>query len=117
MNTIQERRLEVLEWEKNNRNINNRSTNESSLCSYAGPIGCAIGRLVVDKDLCRMMDQMDDSAACAIFHMLPGDVQELGIGFLGAVQEFHDRVVNWDEKGPTPRGIGHYNHIKSDYCS
>jgi hypothetical protein len=117
MKTIQESRLQILDWEKDNRNINNRSTNECSLCSYAGPIGCAIGRLVVDKDLCRTMDQMDDSAAAAIFYMLPGNVQELGEDFLSIIQDFHDATINWDEDGLTSRGMERYDYIKMNYCS
>jgi hypothetical protein len=118
MKTIQERRLEILDWEKNNRNINNRSVNSDSMCTYSGPIGCAIGRLVSDKDLCYEMDnRVDNTSVNRVFSSLPEDVRELGKGFLSIVQEFHDTDVNWNENGLTSCGMGNYDYIKENYCS
>lgn len=117
MKTIEKRRLEILDWEKDNRNINNRSVNSVSMCAYSGPIGCAVGRLVSDKDLCYKMDSLDDSSIYHVFSLLPEDVRELGKGFLSVVQELHDTNVYWNENGLTSRGMENYDDIKKNYCS
>jgi hypothetical protein len=118
MKTIEQRRLEILNWEKDNRNSNNRSvSDESGLCVYSGAIGCAVGRLVSDKTLCYKMDNLDDSSFYHVFSLLPEDVRELGKDFLSVVQEFHDTKVYWNENGLTSRGMENYDYIKKNYCS
>jgi len=118
MKTIQERRLEILNWEKDNRNFNNRSvSDESGLCVYSGPIGCGVGRLIEDKDLCYNLDKSPFSAVPCIFSFLPKDVRELGEDFLCSVQLFHDRKANWNENGLTSIGMKTYDCLKKTYCS
>lgn len=116
MKTIEERRLEILEWEKNNRNINNRSTANGG-CVYSGEIGCAVGRLIEDKDLCLALDNEDGSSVYDVFERFPDNVKGLGMDFLRAVQDLHDTAYHWDESGLTNSGLYRYNEIKKVYCA
>lgn len=120
MQTIQERRLEILNWEKDNRNLNNRSvkSNDSTACTYAGPIGCAVGRLIDDKELCAKLDEKKDSsvAAKSLFDLLPEEVQDLGQAFLTDLQRLHDGLRFWNEKGLSSEGLIRYDAIKEHFC-
>ena len=112
MKTIQERRLEILNWEKDNRNINTRSVGADG-CAYAGPIGCAVGRLIDDKKLCAELDARIDSsvAAKSLFNSLPNEVQDLGQVFLTDLQRLHDEIRFWNEKGLSSEGLIRYDDI------
>ena len=106
MKTINERRLEILEWEKNNRNLNNRSE-DGGICKYSGPIGCAVGRLIDDKELCEKLDNSKDgnTGVRSVFDQLPDSVKELGEDFLARLQYLHDNECYWDDAGPNEYGI------------
>jgi hypothetical protein len=102
MKTKQERRLEILKWEKENRTSQNRAIKDSS-CLYSGEIGCGVGRLIEDKDLCARLDSFDGEAGVgnhSVFEQLPENVKELGQGFLMDLQKLHDFGHYW-----TPNGL------------
>jgi hypothetical protein len=115
MKTIKERRLEILNWEKDNRNINNRSVKSDGAvgCAYAGPIGCGVGRLIDDKKLCAELDRRLDSsvASNSLFNLLPKEVQDLGQIFLTDLQRLHDGIRFWIEKGLSSEGLIRYDAI------
>jgi hypothetical protein len=113
MKTINERRLEILEWEKNNRNLNNRSV-DGGICKYSGPIGCAVGRLIDDKELCEKLDNSKDGSTGVrrVFYQLPDSVKELGEDFLARLQYLHDNIVYWDDAGLNDSGILAFDTIK-----
>jgi hypothetical protein len=113
MKTIQERRLEILKWEKENRTSQNRAVNnraiDSETCLYSGEIGCGVGRLIEDKDLCARLDSFGgDAGVCnhLVFEQLPDNVKELGQGFLQDLQKLHDDGHYWTPDGLSDDGNG-----------
>jgi hypothetical protein len=103
MKTIQERRLEILKWEKDNRTSQNRAINNTLACLYSGEIGCGVGRLIEDKDLCARLDSFGGVAGVCnhlVFEQLPENVKELGQRFLMDLQKLHDFGHYW-----TPNGL------------
>lgn len=121
---IRQRRLEILEWEKANRNGKNRSIvrdvdSGMPRCIYSGEIGCAVGRLIPDKSLCEKMDadENNTSVNCDfIQNLLPKDVKELGMEFLTDLQCLHDSCDSWDEFGLSESGLQWWNSIKEQHC-
>jgi hypothetical protein len=107
--TLKEKQLAFLEDTVQHYNANNRSSN-SNECSYAPAheytLGCAIGRHIEDKELCRNLDLKPESGVSyiPIFNELPQELRDLGIGFLTQLQTLHDREENWDEEGLTDLG-------------
>lgn len=118
MKTIKERRLEILKWEKNNRNIFNRST-KFDKCIYSGEIGCAIGRLISDKELCEKLDSFKITGVYEpfVFNSLPENVKELGKPFLSDIQLLHDNEGYWNENGLSESGMFFYKKIKQTTCN
>lgn len=119
---IKQRRLSLLEETASHFNINNRSTNSDGGCTYY-PVnllseGCAIGRLIKDKELCQNLDIhgyfIDDKNA---FSKLPLDLQELGKLFLRTVQILHDEEKFWDNQGLTVKGEKAKQDIIIKFCS
>lgn len=119
MKTIKERRKEILQWERENRNSNNRSVDAATKgCIYSGEIGCGVGRLVDDKDLCARLDHLAFSAVCqtAIFDQLPENVKELGHGFLMDLQRLHDQRHYWNENGLSDVGNVIIAIVETRWC-
>lgn len=107
MKTIQERRLEILKWEKENRTSQNRAINNSLACLYSGEIGCGVGRLIEDKDLCARLDSLGGAAGVCnhlVFEQLPENVKELGRDFLMDLQKLHDDGHYWTPDGLSDDG-------------
>lgn len=108
MKTIKERRLEILKWERENRTSSNRVIGDDLSCIYSGEIGCGVGRLIEDKDLCARLDRFGEagSGVCLayIFEQLPENVKELGQEFLIDLQKLHDHGHHWNEKGLSEDG-------------
>ncbi len=81
----------------------------SPRCKYfmEGSPGCAIGRLIEDKELCRKLDECSNTGVDEdeIFSKLPADLQEYGPDFLRELQELHDEDNNWDIYGLTQEGM------------
>jgi hypothetical protein len=128
MNTeksIESRRLEILEWEKANRNSKNRAvadnvdSNYCPRCIYSGEIGCAVGRLIEDKSLCERMDLCEENrvSSFSIGELLPLEIQELGMNFLSQLQDLHDESSNWNESGLSEVGLEKWNSVKEMYCN
>ena len=119
---IKQRRLAVLNEACNHFNSTNRSKDEiNGGCFYYPPTpsseGCAVGRLIKDKELCKSLDAMDDTGVEQVFDYLPNDVQELGKAFLNSLQLLHDTSRFWNEKGLTEEGVEVKEHIIKHYCS
>ncbi len=117
---IKQKRLAFLNDEISFRNLNNRSTTGAGgiSCLYGG-IGCAIGRRIEDKELCRTLDNHLKSwisKDTLIFALLPADLKELGIDFLAKMQRLHDDSSNWTAEGLSDFGRDEINQIKSLYC-
>ena len=106
-------------------NSKNRSMNtKNGACMYspahAGTEGCAIGRKVADKNLCRTFDeQYCNSAvsATSVFTQLPPELQELGVDFLDEVQLLHDETYYWCEGGLNASGREVLGAIISRHCA
>ena len=114
MKTIKERRLEILDWEKDNRTKGNRSADKRHVCFYAGEIGCAIGRLLKKEEI---QKEWEGKPVTRIFNCLPKKIQSLDVGFLQSLQYLHDNYKNWNEKGLSKLGKEKYQRIKNEWCS
>lgn len=117
MDGIIKRRKEILEWEKNNRNLTTRSAPKNGLgCFYLNPDGgpgCAVGRLIEDKELCRELDKIGFLKDA--WPQIPKDIQALGYEFLDALQRFHDNEGNFREDGLSVQGETFINSLLNSY--
>jgi hypothetical protein len=120
--TVQQRRMEILEWERDNRNLANRSQPDDLVsCHYKAllgkPFGCAVGRLL-DEDLAEALDQMPESSVARpdIFNMLPQSVKDLGFLFLKDLQLLHDISSNWTTEGLSEEGMGIFENMVKVHC-
>lgn len=101
-------------------NSTNRGTSEGGGCKYyvEGKEGCAIGRKIADKELCKKLDKSKNGSGIGlewVFCQLPTDLQELGQDFLKAVQLLHDDSNNWNETGLSGVGTHKANLIRKDF--
>jgi hypothetical protein len=109
---IKERQLEVLNDTIKHYNSNNRSFNDDNQCVYyptKNSEGCAVGRLVKDKALCK---EMGSATIYSVFTRLPMELQDLSLPFLNDLQCLHDRKGNWIETGLSENGLEALKHIK-----
>lgn len=121
--TLKEKQLAFLQETTAFYNSTNRCVNENSGgCYYYLPDkpGCAIGRHISDKELCKKLDSgMSDKGTGVsvdeIFNQLPDDLKELGKGFLYAIQSLHDDSLNWNETGLTDTGREAVDRIRKDF--
>ena len=92
-------------------NSTTRNTNDKGYCKYYPAHdkteGCAIGRKIADKDLCKKLDSISFNGIFRdeIFNKLPYNLKELGKNFLDYIQNLHDKPLNWDENGLSEEGI------------
>lgn len=111
-----EDKLKLLDETAKFFNLGNRCVHHLK-CRYfiEGMAGCAIGRLIEDKELCREFDRLDWPGVSNnhTFGLLPLDLQEYGQDFLSKLQDLHDIESNWDENGLNLNGKIRYNKIKS----
>ena len=120
--TIQQRRMEILEWEKTNRNLTNRNQKNGLSCLYTPlpgkPFGCAVGRLLTDRSVAEALDQMPESSVSRpdIFKMLPQDVKDLGLPFLRDLQTLHDVDDYWTNEGLSEDGMHYFESIIRIHC-
>ena len=107
LSPINKRRLEILEWERDNRNLNNRAVLGQS-CTYRHSAngGCAVGRLVPEHLAETLYGRV---AYC--FNRLPNDVQELGLKFLRCLQNFHDSAGYFEKDGLSSFGVYKMNSL------
>ena len=94
-------------------------------CFYYNPTspgkGCAIGRRIKDKELCKKFDTTQQNVK-SIMALLPLNLKKFHIDFLSALQRLHDNPLNWSKKGMSRKGSGFYKRIKkyitnNDYAS
>lgn len=118
---LKAKRLAFLEETAAFYNLGNRCFNESGLCQYfvGGKAGCAIGRHIQNKTLCRRLDKLEDGSiqaihdeAFPIYQKLPEKLRELGIQFLVLMQDLHDEASYWDENGLSRSGKDRIKFIK-----
>lgn len=117
--TLKEKQLKVLNDTINAFNSTNRCTNEKGDCQYymEGKQGCAVGRLIEDKELCK---QLDLGINCGIsshevFKQLPIELKDLTQDFLYKLQDLHDNFHYWNEKGLTQSGLIKVQGIKIEF--
>ena len=103
MKSLETRRRKLLRETVSFFNFKNRCIDAKlGKCFYykRGKAGCAIGRLIEDKKICRKMDKIygaiDNND---IFSLLPENLKELGQNFLIHIQELHDLDENWNSEG------------------
>lgn len=118
MKTIKEKQLDFLNDTISHYNSSNRSL-IGSFCSYLPQtnksLGCAIGRHVPDKELCKEFDKIGSVNQNKVFNRLPSELKELGQIFLREIQILHDNANNWNETGLTPYGKDKEIYIKEKF--
>lgn len=119
-----EEMIEYLDEIKNSYNFDNRARTENSngfskSCFYfkedANGQGCAVGRRIKDKKLCKRLDSKFHNKSVAswqVWDILPKYITRFGIGFLCDIQSFHDTNDNWVENGLSDAGKERYTFIK-----
>lgn len=121
MTELQQKQLKVLMYEVAFRNSTNRSYSDyDKRCKYSG-IGCAIGRLISDKKLCKKLDKYRSPAGFSltsvtdVFKMLPEDIKSLDKYFLIDLQYLHDTEKHWTPQGLSEIGEKFVENIKSKF--
>lgn len=99
-------------------NLKNRCVNRYGDCRYIvvekdKVRGCAIGRLIKDKELCKRLDKR--GPVSEVFRFLPQFLKDLGERFLTVVQRLHDDEQNWREDGLSERGRDKAKAIRQKY--
>lgn len=117
---ITERRAKLLAETIAYFNLNTRCISDVNRdCVYAPTEkseGCAVGRLIPDKNLCIELDKLSLTVANErVYRHLSSDVQELGIEFLRALQRLHDNVENWTLNGLSESGKAIVETITENY--
>lgn len=125
MKTLTEKRLELLNDTISHYNSENRSTvlneNGRTTCLYFHEKndGCAIGRQIKDKELCKRLDKgfeyMTGVSESNVFNQLPENLTELGQSFLMCIQKLHDADRFWNETGLSDKGMEYVKHIKESF--
>lgn len=93
----------------------------SGRCLYFPPNenseGCAIGRKIEDKELCKKLDtgNYGSVSQTKTFNELPESLRVLGQSFLGAVQSLHDGEGFWNEGGLSYKGEEMATIIKKQF--
>lgn len=124
MENLKAKRLKVLNDTVKTYNKTNRAVSGIGGCFYfkEGTVGCGVGRLIEDKELCKALDvpydengkSMNSTGVEFIFNRLPENVKELGVDFLKEIQLLHDARVHdfWDANGLTQVGVDQVERIK-----
>lgn len=112
-------RQEILQWEVDNRNLNNRCK-KGTACLYYIPYktGCAVGRLLTKKkakQIEEIVEKTGQGSVFAVFELLPEEVRFLGLDFLADIQIFHDNCYYFTNKGLSSSGIEKAKKIAEKY--
>lgn len=87
----------LLHFNSTNRGFDNEKTE----CSYVS--GCAIGRHIEDKELCKELDLLgsinSEENLDGVVPLLPEKLQEIPHNVLYNMQNLHDNADLWDETG------------------
>ncbi len=94
------------------RSVIKARAGEHEKCRYykAGTDGCAIGRHIKDKALCRRLDRAAARGSNAsvdidwVFDELSPELQAYEKAFLRLMQRFHDFAPYWNETGLSEKG-------------
>ncbi len=112
MTELQTKQLALLEDIIKFFNSENRCTDNQDCCKYyfEGKEGCAIGRLIPDKELCKKLDlgigeyNTSGVSNIEVFKLLPKELQYYEQEFLYRLQRLHDIKENWNSSGLTEKG-------------
>ena len=117
MGTLKKRQLNVLNETIAIYNLENRSVTNSGCKYYLNSnTGCAVGRLIEDKELCKELDGWDDDTSVRmVFDRFPKKIQKLDIHFLQKLQNLHDNKINWDVTGISKIGKQEVENIKVEF--
>lgn len=118
------KRLEFLEDTIRHYNLHNRSADDNAQSCFYYPInskseGCAIGRRIKDKELCKELDSLYNPGVMhdEAFNKLPQELRELGQQFLVSIQDLHDFPKNWNESGLSDQGKSKAKDIIETFCT
>ncbi len=118
MTELQTKQLALLEDTIKFFNSENRCEIDSG-CKYfdESKYGCAIGRLIPDKELCKRLDLLESAGVSAdiVFNQLPDNLKEYGQRFLICLQNLHDRKANWNNEGLSNDGKAAVDAIKIEF--
>lgn len=111
---LQKAQLKFLNDTISHFNLRNLGIKNSS-CSYEA--GCAIGRHIKDKNLCKRLDNLYNASVAKynVFGSLPKNLKLLTQSFLIEVQKLHDSAINWNAEGLSERGKRRVHNIKLDF--
>ena len=120
MEELQKKQLNLLEETVKFFNSENRCITQYGGCNYylEGKDGCAIGRKIEDKELCKELDKglgpdLESGVdKILVFSRLPDNLKELGQKFLHRLQRLHDDQENWNYSGISPKGEDVVKDIK-----
>ena len=78
---------------------------------------CAIGRVIPDEAYVSSIESLSVNTN-SVLNILPKEIKDLGVSFLGEVQTLHDTPHYWNMGGGLT-GYGHnwYNYIFDMYCT
>ena len=84
---------------------------------HSNTLGCAIGRHILDKGLCKKLDNMSNGSVILdeVFELLPDNLKELGKNFLFEIQKLHDNKYNWNADGLSEKGVVAKNNIIQEF--
>lgn len=78
----------------------NPRSKQGDKCLYYHPTlaGCAIGRHIPNKDICRNLDGVGgiNRMSNTSYRLIPWSLRKLGKVFLSQMQDFHDSNDNWE---------------------
>jgi hypothetical protein len=112
---VRQKRLEILTWERDHRNLNNRAIDIMGDCVYSHKSngGCAVGRLLSEE----LAEKISDLGQIEIVvDYLPPEIKELGIGFLEELQLLHDGISNWNDNGLSSKGMKDWEDLRRKWC-
>lgn len=120
MNELQQKQLALLNETLAHYNSTNRSVGAvQQECKYYSndTTGCAIGRLIEDKELCKKLDNLVHSSVndSEVWKLLPESVKQYEQSFLDSLQSLHDTDVFWNEFGVTSKGESMVNAMKEKF--
>lgn len=81
---------------------------------FEGTQGCAIGRRIPDKELCKTLDKQDATGVGnnAVYNLLPDNLKIYTKSFLSDIQSLHDYAENWIPTGLSVMGTKNVERLK-----
>jgi hypothetical protein len=103
-------------YNSKNRSVKYIAPSQCTFFNEGTSPGCAIGRLIKDKELCKQLDYMtltELRSFAEIYELLPPELKEYNQEFLIDLQALHDKPENWNESGLSEIGKDRRNHIET----